>query len=503
MSPPSKPPSAPPRKPEPPSEPVLAGMEALKGVGPARAKLLAELAGGPRAADLLWLLPASFIDRSYTAPLAEAEEGRIGTFRVEVERLIAPRRPRAPWLIWCRDEAGDYLQLIYFRGAGDWLRSRYRPGARLAVSGKLERQGQTLRMVHPDRVEPAEALARLQDPEPVYPLTRGLTQYQVREAVRAALDLAPSPREWLPLPPSGGQKAAKTLQEAGRKAAGAVKAGKARTAASGPSAPASAPPPPPELPAPFPPLASLPSWREALEAVHLPEQGDTAAASLSPLAPSRLRLALDELFAHQVALALARAKRGSEGHAQAVPWQESRLVAEACESWPFQLTGAQKRALGEINSDMAGPVRMARLLQGDVGSGKTVVALLAALTAIEHGGQAALMAPTEVLARQHHETLSPTLQRLGIGHELLLGGERAGERRLQRQRLASGASGFAVGTHALLSEGVEFRNLALAVVDEQHRFGVRQRAALVGKGPGKGRRTDVLVMSATPIRAAC
>ncbi|MDA8000195.1 MAG: ATP-dependent DNA helicase RecG [Alphaproteobacteria bacterium] len=416
--------------------PILKPLENLRGIGPQRAQLLASLVGGNRCIDLCFLLPNGFIDRSYSAPLATAELDRIGTFIIEVSRVTMLRRPLA--IIHCHDDHGTPLQIIYFRGTRSWIQQRYRAGERLAVSGKLQRQRQTLSMIHPDRIEPAAAVAALQGHEAVYPLTRGLSQLQVQNAVRAALALLPDTPEWLDK------------------------------------------------------RGEYPSWKESLLYLHTPPKGEEQ-TSLQPTCPARQRLALDELFAHQLALAIARRRRSNQGRINAA--RDSKLLKQARDALPFQLTKAQERALAEITGDLASRARMARLLQGDVGSGKTIVALLAALAVVDAGKQVALMAPTEVLARQHHERLSPMLQRLSVDHELVLGGERAAERGHLRQRLASGVSKVAIGTHALLSDGLDFADLGLAVIDEQHRFGVKQRATLAAKG----KQTDILVMSATPI----
>ncbi|MGR4001163.1 MAG: ATP-dependent DNA helicase RecG [Alphaproteobacteria bacterium] len=421
-----------------PLSPLLEPQHKLRGVGPQRANLLTSLAGGERCLDLCLLLPTNFIDRSYSAPLATAEENRIGTFIVQVNRLVIPRHPRAPSIIHCHDNDGTPIQLVYFRGAKKWIQQRFKKNAQLAISGTLQRQGKILRMVHPDRVEPATAIHQLQGHEPVYPLTRGLSQIQVQSAVRAALELLPNTPEWLNT------------------------------------------------------TNPLPSWKDSILYLHAPPQGQEQ-QSLSPTCPARQRLALDELFAHQLALTIARRQRSNQGHANAIP--KSELQKRALVNLPFKLTTAQNRALSEIVDDLSSQTRMARLLQGDVGSGKTIVALLAALAVIDASKQVALMAPTEVLARQHHERLSPILQSLSINHELVLGGERTAERNRLRQRLSSDVSKIAIGTHALFSEGLTFANLGFAIIDEQHRFGVKQRAALAAKG----NRTDILVMSATPI----
>jgi ATP-dependent DNA helicase RecG len=324
-----------------------------------------------------------------------------------------------------------FLELVFFHGREDYLRRILPEGARRVVSGKVEVFADALQITHPDHVAPPEEAAGLMTVEPVYPLTAGLSLKVVGKAVRAALERAPELPEWLD---------PVFLERQGWSA-----------------------------------------WRSALTRAHAPQDE----ADLSPLTPARQRLAYDELLANQLALALVRARQRR---------QRGRSV-KGDGRLPYRLTGSQERALEEITADMAAESRMLRLLQGDVGSGKTVVALLAMLNAVEAGGQAAIMAPTEVLARQHYQTLAPLASAAGVGIEVLTGRDKGKTREGILARLASGEAGIAVGTHALFQEDVEFRDLALAVIDEQHRFGVHQRLTL----SAKGRAVDVLVMTATPI----
>ena len=294
-------------------------------------------------------------------------------------------------------------------------------------------------MVHPDHVLAREAAEALPPFEPVYPLTSGVTQKTMVRAVASALSRAPDLAEWI----DPAQKA----------------------------------------------QAGWPGWRAALEAAHHPD----TAADLSPEAPARLRLAYDEFMAHQLTLALARAARRRR------PGLETRgtgqLRDKVLAALPYAPTGAQQRAIAEIAADMAAPVRMNRLLQGDVGSGKTLVAFLALLIAVEAGGQGVMMAPTEILARQHLEGLQPLAESAGVVVEILTGRDKGRERQAKLAALARGDIHMLVGTHAVFQKDVEFQALRLAVVDEQHRFGVNQRLELGEKGPS----ADVLVMTATPI----
>ncbi len=232
-----------------------------------------------------------------------------------------------------------------------------------------------------------------------------------------------------------------------------------------------------------------PDWRTALETAHAP----TGPRDLVPSAPARERLAYDELLAHQVTLAIARMKmKRAKGFSTS---GDGRLSTRVLASLPYAPTGAQRRSVAEITADMASGLRMNRLLQGDVGSGKTLVAFLAMLAAVEAGGQAAMMAPTEILARQHLLSLAPLAEIAGIRLEILTGRDRGTERSTKLAELASGEIAILVGTHALFQTDVAFHDLRLAVVDEQHRFGVRQRMDLGAKGTS----TDILVMTATPI----
>jgi ATP-dependent DNA helicase RecG len=418
--------------------PLFAPVESLSGIGPKNAKLLAKLAG-PHVVDLLWHLPSGLIDRSNRPTVAEAEIGSIATLLVTVEGHVpAPTSHRAPYRVRCRDETGT-LDLVYFRTGGDWLTKILPVGAERVVSGRVDSFQGLRQMVHPDHVEPPEKLAQLAVTEPVYPMTAGLAPRILTRAVGEALKRAPELPDWL-------DPAYRAQQ-------------------------------------------GWPAWREALSAAHRPE----SEADLAPEAPARARLAYDELLANQLALALVRASmrrlpgRPLKGN--------GRLQARVTDALAFRLTGSQQMALAEIAGDMGSDIRMLRLLQGDVGSGKTVVALLAMLTAVEAGCQAALLAPTEILARQHLATIAPLAEAAGVRVGLLTGRDKGRRRDETLQALASGEMALIAGTHALLGEDVAFRDLGLAVVDEQHRFGVHQRLRLSQKGRG----VDVLVMTATPI----
>lgn len=417
--------------------PLFAQVTSLPGIGPRLGKLVERLAG-PLVVDLLWHLPLGVIDRRNAPEVAQAQAGAVATLTVTVDEHIVPRSPRQPYRVWCSDETGR-LCLTYFNGREDYLKKLLPPGERRVVSGKVELYQGDVQMTHPDHVVPVEELASILRVEPVYGLTGGLTQRPLQKAIAAAVERAPELPEW--------QDAAYLKKQ---KWAG---------------------------------------WKSSLTTAHAPADE----ADLSPMHPARARLAFDELLASQLAIALVRhhnralAGRPTKG--------DNRLQKRALAALPFQLTPSQIFATAEIAADMARPERMVRLLQGDVGSGKTLVAFLAMLTAVEAGAQAALMAPTELLARQHYATIAPLAEAAGVTLALLTGRDSQRQKKQTLQGLADGTVQLVVGTHALVQGEVEFADLALAVVDEQHRFGVHQRMALSSKSQA----VDLLVMTATPI----
>jgi ATP-dependent DNA helicase RecG len=418
--------------------PLFAETRTLPGVGPKIEKLIAKVAG-PRLVDLVLDLPKGVVDRTYRPKLAEAEEGRIATVAVTVLDHVPSRIKSQPYRVRCSDETG-IVELVFFHGHADYLTKLLPKGAKRVLSGRIERFQGRLQMPHPDYIVDAGEISSMPLHEPVYALTEGLAAKSLSKAVAAALEKVPETPEWIE--PS--------LFRA----------------------------------------RSWPVFAAALRKAHAPE----SAADLDMTTPVRMRLAYDELLANQLALLLIRARtRGPKGR---VFKGDGRLRRKAIAALPFQLTDAQKSALAEIDADMAQPTRMLRLLQGDVGSGKTVVATMALLNAIESGAQGAFMAPTEILARQHMATLSPLGEAAGLSVALLTGRERGAARDETLKRLAAGEIDILIGTHALFSEDVAFKDLGAAVVDEQHRFGVHQRMLLQAKG---GTQADVLVMTATPI----
>ncbi len=426
--------------------PLFADIRTLPGVGPKLEKLIAKVAG-PRLVDLVFDLPVGVVDRSYRPKLSAAETGRIATVEVSVLEHRPNRVKAQPYKVLVSDET-SLMELVFFRAHADYLAGLLPVGARRVLSGRIERFKDRLQMAHPDYVVAPEEIGSFPLHEPIYGLTEGLTPRPMAKAVRAALDKMPAMPEW--------QDAA---------------------------------------------FAKLRKWQDfggALSAAHNPvHDGD-----LEPGTPARQRLAYDELLANQLALLLIRAnlRGGPNGTKGRAIFGTGLLKAKAVAALPFALTDGQLQALAEIEQDMGSEKRMLRLLQGDVGSGKTIVAMLAMLDAVEAGLQAALMAPTELLVRQHLASLEPYARAAGVRLACLTGREKGPAREAILAALAAGEIDILVGTHALFSEDVAFKDLGLAVVDEQHRFGVHQRMQLQSKGQrNKQGAADVLVMTATPI----
>src|SRR5215472_11443824 len=421
--------------------PLFAALTALPGVGPKVEKLYRHLLGRekPRVLDLVFHMPIGAIDRRARPKLRDVVPGTVVTVEVTIDRHRPPRPGRrAPYLIYASDDTGDIV-LTYFNARKDYIEKTLPKGSVRYISGVPALYDGVLQMVHPDRVVDEAGLASLPLVEPVYPLTEGLTLNQVRKAVDAAQARVPSLPEW--------QDPAWLARQ------------------------------------------NFPSFADAVHQVHRPAEP----ADVRPQTLARERLAFDEFLAGQLALALVRKHmRRPAGRRTA---GDGGLRQKIISSLPYTLTPSQARATREIIADLEKPERMLRLLQGDVGSGKTVVGLLAAAAVIEAGRQAALMAPTEILARQHLKTIAPLADAAGLRVAILSGRERGRERTDILKRLAAGDIDLLLGTHALFQEEVEFRDLALAIVDEQHRFGVHQRLALAHKGEA----VDVLVMTATPI----
>nr|MDA3858922.1 ATP-dependent DNA helicase RecG [Roseovarius sp.] len=417
--------------------PLFAELETLPGVGPKTVQNLAAL-DVARPRDLIFTLPYTGVDRRKRATVQGADLPGVVTVDVVIGQHRAPSRRGGAYRVSVED-AQTTFQLVFFHARDEYLRKILPTGARRVVSGKVELFDGIAQMVHPDHMLPVDEAGDIPDFEPVYPLTAGVTQKMMVKAQQGALARVPDLGEWID-----------PVQKA---------------------------------------QAGWPDWADAVHEAHAPKE----AQDLSPAHPARERLAYDELMAHQLTLALARSKlRRAKGRATI---GTGKLQAKVLEELPYALTGAQTRAIAQIAEDMATPLRMNRLLQGDVGAGKTLVAFKALLIAVEAGGQGVMMAPTEILARQHLQGLRPLAESAGVVLEILTGRDKGAERRAKLAALARGDIQILVGTHAVFQKDVEFCDLRLAIVDEQHRFGVRQRLEL-GK---KGAQADVLVMTATPI----
>jgi ATP-dependent DNA helicase RecG len=445
----------PPAKPEEPSraaspaslsEGLFAPLKNLKGLG-ARGeelltKLLAKPLTSPRVIDLLWHLPSGYVDRRLCPSILDASPGSIATLMVTPVRYQAPPRnaARAPLKVLCED-ASTALDIVFFHGDRNAIKRLLPLNEPRLVSGRVEKYGSRLQMAHPDHILASSERARLPAIEPVYPLTLGLTQKLLHRVVGEALGRLTGFPEWLDA----------SLVEA----------------------------------------ESWPVFAEALRLFHRPQ----SPADTVLWAKARERLGFDEVFSAQLAIALVR--RGYRQLAGRSLVGFGQLAQKMRAALPYSLTRSQEQALAEIKADMAAPRRMLRLLQGDVGAGKTVVAALAMAEAVEAGAQAAIMAPTDVLARQHLETLGPLCEAAGISLGYLSGREQGKARAAMLEKLVAGEIQIIAGTHALFQPDVAFKDLGLAIVDEQHRFGVAQRLALQEKA--RNADADILVMTATPI----
>jgi ATP-dependent DNA helicase RecG len=413
--------------------PLFAETEGLKGVGPGLARPLGKL-GLMRVRDLVYHLPDRFVARLAVGNLDEAAVGE----QIVIALTAREHRSstgRGPYRIMAEDALGNHVALVWFGRASYTAKKLLPVGEKRWVAGRLDQYGQSWQIVHPEHIaEDSAALAGTLN-EAVYPLTEGLTQGRIGALVGQAMAMVPELPEWI---------------EPGLLA-----------------------------------QSGWPSWKDALVQAH--KAGDAAA---------RDRLAYDELLANSLALMLVKASNRTR---RTVPLRGDGRLRDKLRL-PFALTGAQARSVGEIETDLAQDAPMLRLLQGDVGSGKTAVALHAMLIAVEAGAQAALLAPTEILARQHAETLQRMAAGTGVQIALLTGrsSQRGGSKAREAilMGLLDGSIDICVGTHAIFQESVTYRNLALVVIDEQHRFGVGQRLMLTQKGKAT---PHCLAMTATPI----
>jgi ATP-dependent DNA helicase RecG len=426
-------------------QPLFASLHAIKGVGDKLAALLTRYFGAPDGQeaivlDVLMHMPTGIVDRRRQVGIAEAYLNQIVTLRLHIDRHQPPPRgkPHVPHRVFAHDETGE-IQLVFFRAQGGWVERALPISEERFVSGQIGFFNGEKQITHPDYIVEPDKFATLPLVEPVYPLTNGLSSKALAKLVRQAVDAVPDLPEWI---------APETVR-----------------------------------------TRKWPGFSDAMRMVHLPENPDQAQL----WSPARQRLAYDEYLAGQITLQLIRSSMVSaRGVARQFTNEITQRLAAAL---PFALTDGQTQALAEIRADLTAPDRMSRLLQGDVGSGKTVVALMAMAAMAESGAQSALMAPTELLASQHFRTIQPLCEAVGLTCALLTGKMPAAERRAILTGLANGSIAIAVGTHALFQSDIAFHDLGLTVVDEQHRFGVHQRLAL----SDKGRHTDLLVMTATPI----
>ncbi len=418
--------------------PLFTGVETLKGVGPKIAESLEKL-GIRTVADLLWHMPSGMVDRRFAPRVKSAPDGQIVSLTLTIDRHIPGRSPRQPTRVLAHDDSGQ-ITLTFFRGDKKWLEGQMPVGEQRLVSGRVDYYQGEPQISHPDHIVPLSEADRVMRVEPTYPLTAGLAPKSLGRAIDQALARVMALPEWLD-PALVAQR-------------------------------------------------GWPSWHEAIARAHAPQ----AAKALEPDDPARARLAYDELLANQLALALVRrSMRVTKGEAVTPTGVLSSKIKAAL---PYTLTKSQAETLTECLADLESPNRMMRLVQGDVGSGKTIVALLTMAAVVEAGGQAALMAPTEILARQHFAGIDQLARAAGISVELLTGRDKGATRGEKLGRIESGDAQIVIGTHALFQDDVAFANLRLAVIDEQHRFGVHQRLQLSAKS---ARPVDVLVMTATPI----
>lgn len=422
--------------------PLFASIQSIKGVGEHLNACYIRLLGrqAVRLVDVLFHLPSAVIDRRFSPPLKDAPEGVVATFEVTIDFHEPPARKRGghPYRVVCHNGTGK-LVLAFFHVKGDYLQKQLPVGEMRVVSGRVEHYHGHPQISHPDYIVLPEERWKVAKAEPVYPLVAGLTNRQAGWIAADSVRKAPEIAEWADKHYIQSQ--------------------------------------------------NWPGWKQAITAAHKPASAEEVESSAA-----RQRLAYDELLANQLALAIARAKLKKQ---KGVAIEASQLKDRWQSSLPFQLTDGQLKVLAEIAADMASGTRMLRLLQGDVGSGKTVVALLAMADVVAVGKQAALMSPTDILARQHAAVFTRLLAPLGVRILLLTGKTgTAKEREQMRSQVAAGEVDIVIGTHALFQESVVFNDLALVVVDEQHRFGVAQRMQLAEKAVTP---PHILLMTATPI----
>ena len=417
---------------------IFTEVKILPGIGSKLENVL-NLFIGNKIIDLLWHFPCGIINRSFAPPIEKAVPGTICTITVTVCRHIASRTRNRPYRITCQDDTGE-LDLVFFHSKAEYLKKVLPVGCTRIVSGTIDSYNGRKQIFHPDHIVDVKNANKIKKIEPIYRLTSGLSSKVLLKAISAALNNVPKLPEW---------NDQKWLMQ-----------------------------------------KNWPSWDIAIRAVHSPK----SEKDLDPLSPARSRLAYDEILANQLALALVRRLQKAQIGRTFIG--AGSLLKKGKWNLSFNLTKSQEIALSEICADLESSSRMMRILQGDVGSGKTIVAFLSMLKVIECGSQTALMAPTEVLARQHYKTIQDFAKELKIEVALLTGRLKEKERRIVLENIKNGSTKIIIGTHALFQDEVEFFDLGYAVIDEQHRFGVYQRLMLGSKGKSP---VDILVMTATPI----
>ena len=419
--------------------PCFVQLISLPGIGPKTAKIM-EKRIGYFVIDLAFYFPISFIDRRASPDINAILDGQIVTLLITIISIDIPvGKHSRPARIVGENETGK-IEIVYFKAKADYLKSLYQVGKTIVISGQVDFFNQKKQITHPDYVVSQEQIKSIPKIEPIYPLSAGLRQTLLRKTSKIVIQKIPELPEWID----------KTLLK----------------------------------------QENWPSFKSALLKSHLPE----IEADLNLNTPHRRRLAFDELLANQLALCLIRNQQSDNETTRPIKG-DKQFIDKFISSLPYSLTSAQKRVINEISENQNSQIRMMRLLQGDVGSGKTLVALISLLRSITSGRQAALLAPTEILSKQHFHNISKLLRGFEIQPVLLIGSMTQKQKKEVHEGLRSGEISFVIGTHALLSDGTEFANLGLAVIDEQHRFGVKQRLILGQKGGG----CDILLMTATPI----
>ena len=417
--------------------PLFSSIASLKGVGAKYQKLIKNLCGD-KVIDIIFHFPYNVVDRTYTSYLSNAINNKIWTGVVTITEHVPPKTKKHPYKVYCTDGTRE-LELIFFKVYKDSIEKNYPIGQKKAISGRIECFNGMWQMTHPDFVVSENKLNDILRLEAIYPLTAGITNKMMAKLAKDSISRLPIFPEWQL---NKNEDANNYI-----------------------------------------------SFNDAINIIHNPKTIE----DLLPSSIARRRLAYDELLSNQLALAFIRKKvKANQGRSFV---GDNTLYQKVLSFLPFSLTEAQNKVLSEIAEDQKAPYKMLRLLQGDVGSGKTVVALLSMLKVIECNAQAALMAPTEILAKQHYETISSLCKNTDIKVELLTGKLRPKQKKDIYDRLKSGEINILIGTHALFTEAVVFKDLGYVVIDEQHRFGVNQRLAL----SSKGYLCDVLVMTATPI----